>query len=85
MADKKKALHEEVKERTVSYVVAALGLVAGLAWNEAVKAAIEEFFPLKANTVFAKFVYAAIITLIIVVITVNLLRFIRKEEQNNSK
>lgn len=81
MADKKKTLHEEVRERSISYMVAALGLVAGLAWNEAVKAAIEEFFPLKANTVFAKFVYAGLITLVVVLITVNLMRLVKREEE----
>lgn len=65
-------LSSETRERTVGYIEAGLGLVAGLAWNEAVKAAIETFFPVSKSTIIAKFIYAVIITFIIVVISSNL-------------
>lgn len=59
-------LREEIKKQTLGYIVGALGLVAGLAWNEAVKALIEYFFPLSQNTLLAKFIYAAAITIAVV-------------------
>ena len=62
----------EVRERTAGYVTAALGLVAGLAWNEAIKSLIEEIFPIGANTLAAKFAYAILVTVIVVVCTVYL-------------
>ena len=37
-------IKKEIHEHTLGYIVAALGLVAGLAWNEAVKSLIEYFF-----------------------------------------
>lgn len=75
-------LRQEVRERTVGYIVAALGLVAGLAWNEAIKSLIEYFFPLNQNSVWAKFSYALILSVILVAVTVFLLRWAGKKEEN---
>lgn len=74
-------LSGEIRERTVAYVVAAFGLVAGLAWNEAIKAAIEYLFPLSKNTLLAKFIYAALITLMVVIVTVNLMKLSKKGDK----
>ena len=61
-------LTEEVKQRTSGYITAGLGLVAGLAWNEAIKSLIEFLFPLSRDTLILKFIYAVAITLVVVVI-----------------
>ena len=74
-------LRREIKEKTISYILAAFGLVAGLAWNEAIKSFIDQFFPNSGNGVLIKFVYALVITIIIVVITVYLLKL--TEKKNN--
>jgi uncharacterized membrane protein YcjF (UPF0283 family) len=71
----------EVRNRTVKYIVAALGLVAGLAWNDAIKAFIDYFFPQDQNSLRAKLVYAVIITLIVVVSSFYLARLEKKEEK----
>lgn len=55
MADE---LKKELRGRTLGYVSAALGLVAGLAWNDAIRAAIETIFPLSKDTIMVKFLYA---------------------------
>jgi hypothetical protein len=70
----------EFRKKIVGYIVAAFGLVAGLAWNEAVKALIDYLFPMSQNGLWAKFVYAIIITLILVIVTIYLTRFIAGEE-----
>lgn len=70
---------KSVREKVLSYIVAAFGLVAGLAWNEAIKALIEEIFPLGTNTLVAKFTYAVLITVVVVVISVYLVRLLKKE------
>jgi len=62
-------IHEEIGKQAITYITAAMGLVVGLAWNEAVKSLIEFLFPADANTILAKFIYAGFITLILVVIT----------------
>ncbi len=73
-------IRREIRERVVGYIAAALGLVAGLAWNEAIKALIEYLFPLGQDTLFAKFLYAVLITIIVVAVTVYLLRLVKKPE-----
>lgn len=73
-------LRQEVRKRTVIYVTAALGLVVGLAWNEAIKSIIEYFFPLSQNTVAAKIIYALAMTAVLAVATVYILK-----EPNNEK
>lgn len=66
-------LSGQVRERVFGYILAALGLVAGLAWNDAIKALIESIFPLESNTVLAKFVYAVVLTVVVVIVTVYLI------------
>jgi len=60
-------IKKEIRERTLGYITAALGLVAGLAWNEAIKSLIDYFFPLASGGVWPKFAYAILATLIAVV------------------
>lgn len=73
-------LRRELREKTIGYIVAALGLVAGLAWNDAIKSVIEFFYPLNENTLWAKMVYAVLITGIIVLVSYFLLRLSKKDK-----
>jgi uncharacterized membrane protein YeaQ/YmgE (transglycosylase-associated protein family) len=59
-------IRSKIKEQTGGYMTAALGLVAGLAWNDAIKSLIEAFFPISKSGVFAKFIYAIVITIVVV-------------------
>jgi uncharacterized BrkB/YihY/UPF0761 family membrane protein len=72
-------VRQEISNKTVGYIVTALGLVAGLAWNDAVKTAIEYIFPAQENTLMAKFIYATTITLVVVFISVYLTKFFRRD------
>jgi len=74
----KQRFQKELKEKTIAYIAAALGLVASLAWNEAIKDLIEYLFPLTKNTLMVKFIYAGLLTLIIVVILNSLIKFAKK-------
>lgn len=58
-------LTHEFKAKTVGYIVGALGLVAGLAWNEAIKGFIDYLYPLGKDSLPAKFIYAIAITIIV--------------------
>ena len=71
----------EFKKRTVGYIVAALGLVAGLAWNDAIKSTIEYIFPAEAGSLWAKFIYAFLITVAIVFLSINLQSLFLREEE----
>lgn len=75
-----KKLSEEARQKTASYVEAGLGIIAGLAWNEAVKALIEYFLPFSGGTVLAKFIYAVVMTFIVVVVSVYLTRVLKRSE-----
>ncbi|MBX4200826.1 DUF5654 family protein [Candidatus Parcubacteria bacterium] len=70
----------EFKTKTIGYILAAMGLVAGLAWNEAIKAIITWFFPGLGSDIIAKLMYAGIVTIFIVIASFYLLRLIQKEE-----
>jgi len=73
-------IRQEVHERTLGYIIAAFGLVAGLAWNDAVKALIEYWFPLQENTLSAKIIYALLVTLVVVICTMYLNHLFKKDE-----
>lgn len=78
MEEEKPKIKEEITNQTIGYVTAAFGLVAGLAWNEAVKSLIEFIFPFSAGSILLKFAYAILMTVVLVVITLYLKRILKK-------
>jgi hypothetical protein len=78
-------LQKEFRERVSGYVIGAFGLVASLAWNDAISATIEKIFPLGKDTIVAKFIYAFVMTVVLVIIAVYLVKLLKKEEGNNDK
>lgn len=79
-----KDLNKELKSKTFGYISAALGLVAGLAWNDAIKYAIEALFPLSKDTIVIKFLYAVAVTIAVVILIKYLNAIINKEEEKQS-
>lgn len=73
-------LRTEIQEKVIGYVGAGFGLIASLAWNEAIKALIEYVFPLKQNTILAKFLYAGAMTLVLVFVTMYLVRIFKRHK-----
>ena len=71
-------IRAEIRERTLGYMLAAFGLVAGLAWNDAIQSAIAYLYPLPENTLPAKFLYAVIISVVVVVISVSMSRLFQR-------
>lgn len=69
-----KEIRTSVRKQTIGYIVGAFGLVAGLAWNEAIRALIEIIFPSSQNGLLMKFAYAVIATAIVVVISMYLVK-----------
>lgn len=64
----------------MTYLAAAFSVVAGLAWNEAMKALLEYLFPGSKDSVLAKFIYAFFVTLVVVILSVYLFRLLKEEE-----
>lgn len=79
-----KRFHHELLEKLVSLSTAGFGLVAALAWNEAiqtfVKVYIEPFFP--AGALWSQFIYAGLITFLAVLITYQLSKLAAKFQNN---
>lgn len=67
-------LQRELRRKTATYAAAALALVTALAWNEAIKSVVEFLFPLSQNSMTAKLIYALLMTVILVLVTVYVLR-----------
>lgn len=70
------AFNRQVREKSAGFIISALGFVAGLAWNDAIKSSIELIFPIGNgnNGIWAKLSYAVIVTVVITGISVYLLR-----------
>jgi hypothetical protein len=56
------------KENFATLIISALGLVAALSWNDAIKSTIDTLFPTTGNLIY-KFYVAILVTIISVVIT----------------
>ncbi len=74
-------IKREIQEKTFEYLLAAFGLVAALAWNDAIKSLIEYFFPLDKNTILIKFYYAILITFIVVLVSVYLKKLLGDKKE----
>ena len=75
-------IRQETKAKVIGYIVAAFGLVAALAWNEAIKALIDKIYPLGENSLPAKFFYALIITIVVVIVSTYAVRLSGKGQED---
>ena len=69
-----KEIKRELKEKTTGYILGAFGLVVGLAWNEAISRLIDDVFKFNKNGILAKFIYAIILTILLIFATRYLVR-----------
>ena len=67
--DKPTPIKQEVLDKIAALITAAFGLVAALAWNDAIEAVFKEIFG-TADAVGPMLVYAVIITIIAVILTI---------------
>ena len=74
-----KETKREFKEKTITLILGGFGLVAALAWNEAIKSLFETFFK-KSNAIIGKFLYAIIVTTIVVIVSMRLRKIAEKKE-----
>lgn len=74
------ALQKEFKEKTYGYIMGALGLVAGLAWNEAIKGLIDNIYPSTGSGLWLKFVYAVVVTVFLVLFSLILAKIFSKKD-----
>ena len=74
-------ISREVREKTLGFILTAFGLVAGLAWNEAIQSLIKSFFAVDKDSIWVKFIYAIVMTLVAVVVAIYLTRLFGKDEE----
>ena len=67
--EEKSSLKTEVLDKIAALVTAAFGLVAALAWNDAIKAIFKEIFG-NESTIGPMLLYAVIVTIIAVILTI---------------
>lgn len=72
----------EVMERTLQLATAAFGLVAALAWNDAIQTLFAQVFG-EAADLTAKFIYALLVTALVVFITIRLARVQERIERDD--
>lgn len=77
MKEKVVEMKSQVLTTIATLMTTAFGLIAALAWNEAIKAIILEIFP-KQNEITGLLIYAVIITIIAVIATVIIGKVIAK-------
>lgn len=75
----------EILDKIAALITAAFGLIAALAWNGAIRAIFERLFG-SADNITAMIVYAIIVTIIAVLVTIWIARSLKraKGEKNES-
>lgn len=74
-------LHEALVSQMLQLATSGFGLVAALAWNEAIKTLIDDYIkPLigGGSTLVSQIIYAAVVTALAVVITYQLTRLSKR-------
>jgi uncharacterized membrane protein required for colicin V production len=81
----KPPIYHEFREKMTSLMIGGFSFVAALAWNEAVKTLLEQFFPEDRNTIIGKFLYAILITILVVILSKYFLAEGKREEKNKKE
>jgi hypothetical protein len=78
-----KSLKIEVLTKMSELATAGFGLVAALAWNDAIQSLFKEIFGTQ-SAVWAKFAYAVIVTALVVLVIIKLGNILNKLKENNN-
>ena len=78
--EKPTPLKVEVLEKIAALITVAFGLVAALAWNEAIKAIFKEVFG-SAEAIAPMLIYAILVTIIAVILTIIVARAASKAKE----
>ena len=80
-----KKFKNELLKQMVALSAAGFGLVAALAWNEAIQAFVQEYIDQYVSVgsgIVSRFIYAVVITVIAVLITYQLTKLIDEEDKD---
>ena len=74
-----KEAKKEFQERTATLILGSFGFIAALAWNETIKNLFETLFE-KSNQLIGQFIYALLVTLVLVLVSMKLKNIAEKKE-----
>ena len=77
-------MSKEALDKMITLATSAFGLVAALAWNEAIRTLFSEIFG-TASGIISLFVYAIVVTFIAVIVTSRLGKIAEKANTDNKK
>jgi hypothetical protein len=80
LAKAAKGVRKRVRARTLTSLTAGLALVVGLAWNDAIGTFIKILFPVEANSIVPKFIYALAITFFVTLVIIGLEKALEEED-----
>lgn len=80
-----KDLRLQFLKTTTALITAAFGMVAALAWNDAIKLMISKFLDSGNGDLIAMIIYAVIVTFIAVVVTVYIARLSARAEKESDE
>ena len=80
--EKEEPMKVVVLDKIAALVTAAFGLVAALAWNDAIKAIFREIFG-EADSVGPMLIYAVIVTIAAVILTITVARSVVNAKKNS--
>jgi hypothetical protein len=78
--EKQPRLSVEILDKMINLAATGFGLVAALAWNDAIKALFKRIFG-QQESLLAMFAYAILVTVLVVIITIQLSRLLRIAKQ----
>lgn len=79
-AEEIRSTQHAIKEKMLTLVLGAFGLVAALAWNDAIQSLVNTILP-KGQAIIGKFVYAVILTIIVVLISEKLNKLLSEKKE----
>lgn len=79
-SQKERFFHRELIQQLVTLTTSAFGLVAALAWNEAIQQAVKDYLEptIPGSGLVSRLIYALLVTLLAVLITYQLSRLASK-------
>ena len=78
-----KEFRKELIKQMITLSSAGFGVVAALAWNEAIQSFVNEYivkYVSSSSGIMSKFIYAVIVTVVAVFVTYELTRLIKEED-----